>query len=62
MRDLRFTFVCSVEERRMLERLAVRQQRTRSDSIRWLIREAYDAHPADEVALQSDVESEAEEN
>lgn len=36
MRNKRFTFVCTNEERRMLETLALEKQRTRSDFIRLL--------------------------
>lgn len=41
MRDMRFAFVCSLEERQMLEALASIHQRTKSDAIRLLIRKAY---------------------
>ncbi len=41
MRDMRFTFVCSLEERQMLDALASKHQRTKSDAIRLLIRKAY---------------------
>ena len=36
----RFTFLCNSDERRLLAALAVRLQRSQSDAVRWLIREA----------------------
>ena len=36
----RFSFLCNDEERRILTALAQRLQRSQSDSVRWLIREA----------------------
>jgi hypothetical protein len=36
----RFTFLCNAEERRMLTALSNQLQRSESDSVRWLIREA----------------------
>ena len=37
MRDQRFTFLCTYEERLLLTELAERLKRTRSDTLRWLI-------------------------
>ena len=42
MRDQRFTFLCSSEERQLLIDLAERLQRSQGDSIRYLIRLFYD--------------------
>lgn len=36
----RFTFLCDTDERRIVAYLASRLQRSQSDAIRWLIREA----------------------
>lgn len=36
----RFTFLCNSNERRILDALARRLQRSQSDSVRWLIRNA----------------------
>ena len=36
----RFTFLCNQDERRILAALADRLQRSQSDTVRWLIREA----------------------
>ena len=43
MREQRFTFLCTEEERRMLATLAARLQRTESDTVRLMIREAVSA-------------------
>jgi hypothetical protein len=40
MRDCRFTFLISAEERRQLEALAAREERTQSDMLRVLLRRA----------------------
>lgn len=40
MRDLTFTFKCDAEERQMVTRLAKRLQRTESDTIRWVLKQA----------------------
>lgn len=39
-KEIRFTFLCDADERRVLAALAERLQRTQSDSVRWLIRNA----------------------
>ena len=54
MRDLRFTFVCSADERKMLEMLASRQQRTKSDAVRVLVRKAFQACKLEDNRLRSD--------
>jgi len=43
----RFTFLCNERERQLIEHLAYRLQRTQSDAIRLLIREASQQLPAD---------------
>ena len=40
MRDERFTFLCTSDERKALSAVAQRLARTESDAIRWLVREA----------------------
>ena len=40
MRNHRFTFLCSHEERQLIAALAKRLERTQSDAVRLLIREA----------------------
>jgi hypothetical protein len=40
MRHDRFTFLCNAEERRILATLAQRLQRSQSDAVRLVIREA----------------------
>ena len=40
MREDRFTFLCNSDERRLITALAKRLQRTQSDVVRWLVREA----------------------
>ena len=40
MRTLRFTFLCSVEERKLIALLAETLQRSQSEALRWLVREA----------------------
>lgn len=40
VRNDRFTFKIDAEERRLLELLAHRLQRTQSDTMRWLLRQA----------------------
>lgn len=42
----RFTFVCDDDERALLEQIATRLQRSQSDAMRWLVRNA-----ASELAL-----------
>lgn len=43
MRDQRFTFLCTQEEKELLASLAIRFHRTQGDLIRQLIREAASA-------------------
>ncbi len=52
MRDKRFTFVCSAQEQQMLKILASKKQRTRSDTVRLLIRAAYGEEILDEDSIQ----------
>ena len=52
MRDKRFTFVCTSTEYEMLNSLASENQRTRSDMVRLLIREAFGA----EVSVRGPIE------
>lgn len=40
MRDIRFTFLCTGHERKLLMLLSQKLARTQSDTVRWLIREA----------------------
>jgi len=40
MRTLRFTFLCNKEERHLITALAETLQRSQSDALRWLVREA----------------------
>ena len=52
MRDKRFTFVYSTQEQQMLKILASKKQRTRSDTVRLLIRAAYGEEILDEDSIQ----------
>lgn len=42
MRDVRFTFLLTKEERRALAVLAVHLRRSQGDTVRWLVHEAVD--------------------
>ncbi len=48
----RFTFVCNENERRAIERLAKRLQRSRSDAVRFLIHDADKTEPTQQVTNQ----------
>lgn len=62
MRDRRFTFVCTGEERMMLEVLASKRHRTKSDAIRLLIRVAFQECNLGNKRLRVDGSSNEKEN
>lgn len=49
-RNQRFTFLCNQHERELIENLAQRLQRTQSDTIRLLVREAAQQLPTVDAA------------